>query len=131
MLKKIITVERILVKSNISHYRTKSNGKCSRKIFDHFLKNEQTPNLDLFPNDLKRVTTKKVPQTYIAEEEIAQKIAVLVSRFQLKDVPLFEINPGPCILSKALLKTLNPKKFGLIEQNEEFLDIQMVREHLS
>lgn len=129
MLQKIIRVNPFLAKPRISLYGTESNGSCSRKIFDHFSKNERTPNLDLFPNDMKRVTTKKVPQIYIAEEEIAKKIAVLVSRFQLKDVPLFELNPGPCILSNALLKTMNPKKFGLIEQNEEFLDIQMVRKH--
>lgn len=125
-LNRIYPTNSFLVTSNTRHSSVRPKDKCSRKIFNHFSKNGQASNLNLFPSELKRVTAKKISQIYVANEGTGQQIARSISRFHVKKVPFFELNPGPCILSNALLNELNPKRFGLIEENEEFLDIQMV-----
>lgn len=97
----------------------------SRKILDHFKKSGQQKSLDLFPANLKRVTTKS-QQIYVANEQAAQKIANLISRFYKKNVPFIELSPGPCILSKALLNELDMKTLVFMQRDEEFTDIQKV-----
>lgn len=110
----------------LRYFSVNPKDTCTRKIFNHFHKNGQASSLNLFPSELKRVTTKKDSQIYVAEEAAAQQIAEIISQFHTENVPFFELNPGPCILSNALIQKLNLKKFGLIEKNEEFLDIQKV-----
>lgn len=100
--------------------------KCSSNILKHFSKSNQISNLDLFPSELKRATSKKDTRTYVADNNAAEVIAKALSRLRVNDVPFFEINPGPCILTKALLSHLKPKKLGLIERNPEFLHFQQV-----
>lgn len=110
-----------------NHISSKSKGNGSRRLLDHFNQIGQTSNLDLFPSELKRITSKQEIQVYIANDDAAQKVTNLISKFHNKNVPLFELNPGPCILSKTLLDQLNLEKLVLIEQNEDFKDIQTVR----
>lgn len=116
-----------LINLNAKHLSGKSKGGCSRQIFNHFEKSGQVSNLDLFPSDLKRVAVGKFPHIYVANKEISEKIAQYITKFHHNDVPLFELNPGPCLLSSALLSHLNPKTLILVEKSEEFLSIQHVR----
>ncbi|XP_055321600.1 dimethyladenosine transferase 2, mitochondrial [Sitodiplosis mosellana] len=97
---------------------------CPTKIYNHFSNNGQLSNLDLFPSDLKRITSKKDIDLYVADDDAANVIAKAIARFRMPNVPFFEVNPGPCILAKALLRHLEPKKLGLIEKNKEFIHIQ-------
>lgn len=126
MMNQINCVNWLLTRNSIRHFSEKVKANCSQKIYKHFLKIGQTSNLELFPSELKRVTSKKNPSLYIADQNIADKIASEISRYRNDDVPLFEINSGPCILTRSLLSQLNPSKFGLIERNDEFSEIQRV-----
>lgn len=101
---------------------------CSRNIYNHFLKNGQVDVLDLFPKELKRATTKKEAELYIADPNVANQIANAISQHHLKEVPFFEFNPGPCILTKALLQQLKLNKLGLIESREPFVGTQEVKQ---
>lgn len=101
--------------------------KGSRKIVKYFSENGQTQNLGLFPNDFKKLNARKDLGIYVADAEAANKIASSICRFQKKDVPFFEINPGPCILTRALISQLEFKMLGLTEKNELFSDVQLVR----
>lgn len=98
----------------------------SRKIHEHFEKSGQITNLELFPTDSKRVTRKQNQQIHVANEQTAQQIANLISRFHKKDVPFVELSPGPCILSKALLGQLDMETLVLIQMDKEFAPIQQV-----
>lgn len=98
----------------------------SRKILDQFKKSGQITILNLFPTDLKRVVVKKSQQIYVANEQAAQKITNLISRFYKKNVPFVELSPGPCILSKALLNQLDMQTLVLIQKDEAFAEIQKV-----
>lgn len=110
-----------------------SSGKVkeSRKIRKYFAENGQASNLGLFPNDFKRLNARKSLGIYVADAKTANEIASKISRFQRKNVPFFEINPGPCILTKALISQLELKILGLTEKNELFADIQLVRSNNS
>lgn len=98
----------------------------SRKIHDHFERSGQTTNLNLFPADSKRVTRKKNQPIHVANEQAAQQIAKLISRFYKKNVPFVELSPGPCILSKALLNQMDMETLVLIQMDKEFAPIQQV-----
>lgn len=126
MMNQISCVNWLLTRNGIRHFSEKVKANCSQKIYKHFLKIGQTSNLELFPSKLKRVTSKKNSPLYIADQNIADKIAIEISRYRNDDVPLFEINSGPCILTRSLLNQLKPSKFGLIERNDEFREIQTV-----
>lgn len=104
----------------------KLSSSCPQNILNHFLQNGQVENLKLFPSEWKRITSKKETELYVADQDAAKVIAKTISRFHVKNVPFFEINPGPCILSKALLHYINPKKLGLIEKNDNFAHFQKV-----
>lgn len=106
--------------------KTAKASTCSRKILNHFSNNGQLSNLDLFPSELKVVTSKKDKKIYVADKNAAEKIANTISRLRVTNVPFFEINPGPCILTQSLLHHINQEKLELIEENEEFMNIQEV-----
>lgn len=113
--------------SNVRRFCIKPKTKRgSRKIHEHFEKSGQITNLNLFPADSKRVTRKKNQQIHVANEQAAQQIASLISRFHKKDVPFVELSPGPCILSKALLNQLDMETLVLIQMDNEFAPIQQV-----
>lgn len=101
---------------------------CSRRMYNHFLKNGQIDILQQFPREFKRVTTKRDPELYVADENAAKQITNAIARHRVKEVPFFEINPGPFVLTKALLHQLKLKKIGLIERNEAFANIQKVNQ---
>lgn len=125
IMNRIVGVNLLPIKNTARLFSGKAD--CSQQIYKHFLKIEQTTNLDLFPCDIKKVTTKKNPSLYVADQQIADQIATSISRFRKKNVPFFEINPGPCILTTSLLNQLKPRKIGLIERNDEFTNVQQVR----
>lgn len=116
--------------SLISNYRAlcvqPKAKRGARKVVDHFTKTGQKTDLELFPTDLKRITKKKHPQIYIANEQTGQQIANLISRFYVKTMPFVELSPGPCILSKALLHQLDAQTLVLIETDGEFSDTHQV-----
>lgn len=117
-------------KSFLNAYTLFVNGTakastCSRQILKHFSNNGQLSNLDLFPSELK-VSTSKDKKIYVADKYAAEKIANTILRLRVTNVPFFEINPGPCFLTNSLLNHTNPGKLELIEENEEFMDIQKV-----
>lgn len=101
-------------------------NRGSRKILDHFENSGQITNLDLFPTDLKRVTSKKNQQIYVADKLAGEEIANSIGRFYVKNVPFVELSPGPCILSKALLRQLDVQTLVLIANDGEFADTQQV-----
>lgn len=114
--------------SNIKNLIGVCNARSvSQKIVNHFSKIGQTSNLDLFPNDLKKVSPKRDQTWYVADEKAGEIIAKAISPFYRENVPFFEINPGPCILTKALLRHLNPSILGLVESKEEFSHVQQVQ----
>lgn len=100
---------------------------CSRRIYNHFLKNDQVDILHQFPKELKRVTTKRDPELYVANQNAAKQITHAIARHHVKEVPFFEMNPGPCVLTKVLLQQLKLNKIGLIERNETFANVQKVQ----
>lgn len=120
-------LNKLLLNANNRYFliRTANASTCSKRIHEHFSKNGQLSNLDLFPSDLKQVRSKKHIDLYVADNEAAEVIAKTIARFRVENVPFFEINPGPCILTNALLRHVNPKKLGLIEKNKEFTHIQV------
>lgn len=98
----------------------------SHKIRNHFVKSGQLSNLNLFPEDLQRITSKKQSQIYVASKGASDQIANLIGQFHEKTVPFVELLPGPCILSEALLKQLDMSTLLLVEKDKQFVDIQQV-----
>lgn len=111
--------------------RMASSGS-SKKISKFFQEIGELSNLDVFPSELKRVSKKKVHSSedglYVASNNAAVTIAKAIKPHYLETVPFFEINPGPCILSKALLKHLKPTTLTLVhsENSHTFAPIQQV-----
>lgn len=97
-----------------------------KSIQEHFVKNDGTSTLNLFPTNLKRITTKKNQTLYIADQNVAALIANKISQHRIQNVPFVEIDPGPCILTQELIRQMDLKEIRLIHNNEEFLHIQKV-----
>lgn len=79
----------------------------------------------LFPDLLQRKNLTKLPRAlYIAND--ATQIANAIKPFHKKDVPFFEVNPGPGILTKLLL-TFDCKDLLLFENDSHFIEQLQVK----
>lgn len=106
-------------------------GSGSRHILDYFNKTDNTANLNAFPVNYRKVITKKNPNAfYLANENTANQIVDVISRYYNKNLPFFEVNPGACILTKSLLERLKPEKLYLIERCNDFNEIQTVTKQI-
>lgn len=107
-----------------------ANSKKNRfhsKILKHFKVNDQESILEQFPNELTDKISRKEPKSiYVANEKTANLIANTISKYRKENVPFFECNPGPGILTANLLQHLEPKQLRLIERCTAFISIQEV-----
>lgn len=127
LINRIYCLNWLLIRNNVRYYSEKLKGNCSPKIHEHFKRIRQTANLNLFPVELKKVITRKDHALYVADKNIADKIASIISRFHNDSVPFFEIDPGPGILSNSLMSQLNIKEFISIERSGDFTEIKKVK----
>lgn len=126
LINRIYCLNWLLIRNNVRYYSEKLKRNCSPKIHEHFKRIRQTANLNLFPVELKKVITKKDHALYVADKNIAEKIASTITRFHNDSVPFFEIDPGPGILSNSLISQLNTKEFLSIERSGNFTEIKTV-----
>lgn len=99
-----------------------------QKITKHFKSNDENENLSKFPSYFYKISHKKRPTAvYVADQKAAQIIVDSIRRFHKPNVPFFEVNPGPCILSECLLSQLNPIQLYLLESNSDFDAVQKVQ----
>lgn len=106
---------------------TSETNRCHSKILKHFKVNNQESILKQFPNELTDKISRKEPKSiYVANENTANSIAKTISKYHKENVPFFECNPGPGILTANLLQHLHPKRLRLIEKCIAFSSIQAV-----
>ncbi|XP_031617857.1 dimethyladenosine transferase 2, mitochondrial [Contarinia nasturtii] len=97
----------------------------SKQILKHFTSTGQQSNLKLFPREM-RTSCSKSKFLYVASDETAQIIAKAIQPHYITNVPFFEVDPGPCILTRAFLQHLRPTTLALINRYkaEKFKTIQ-------
>lgn len=111
--------------STLPHITTQPKGK-PQKIFEHFQQSNTLNLLNEFPKEVKRVMTNKLPDgIYIANEDAAEEIFNILRSRRKPGVPFIEINPGPGLLTKRMLK-VEPSKIKLCESNPYFEPILQV-----
>lgn len=99
-----------------------------QKITKHFQNNDENETLSKFPSHFQKISYKKKPSAvYVANQKAAKTIVDSIRRFHKTNVPFFEVNPGPCILSECFLSELQPIQLYLIESNSDFYKIQEVQ----
>lgn len=100
-----------------------------QKITKHFQNNDDKNEiLSKFPSHLQKISHEKKPSAvYVADRKAAKTIVDSIRRFHKTNVPFFEVNPGPCILSECILSELQQIQLYLIESNSYFNTIQEVQ----
>lgn len=100
----------------------------NQKIKKHFKSTDENETLSKFPSHFQKISHKKEPSAvYVADRKAAVTIVDSIRRFHKTNVPFFEVNPGPCILSECLLSELQQIQLYLIETNGDFNTIQEVQ----
>lgn len=98
-----------------------------QKITKHFKSNDENEIFSKFPSHFHKISHKKKPNAvYVADQKAAKTIVDSIRRFHKTNVPFFEVNPGPCILTECLLSELLQIQLYLIESNSDFNTIQEV-----
>lgn len=111
---------------NLVHKRYLAST-VKQKITKHFKSNDENEILSKFPSHFHKISHKNKPNAvYVANQKAAQTIVDSIRRFHKANVPFFEVNPGPCILTECLLSELLKIELYLIESNSEFDTIQKV-----
>lgn len=75
---------------------------------------------------LNRRSSYKNPQLYVANNDTAVQIITSLSKYHNKNVPFVELNPGPCVLTRQLVKQLPIKRLILVEEAQKFEDFHTV-----
>lgn len=101
--------------------RPKTVYKLHDELKGCFTSPEQLALLDLFPEKLKRKKQKGPEHLYLADEATASTIAKHLLHYYNGSVPIVEVNPGPGLLSKELLKRKFVTDLRLFEVHREFL----------
>lgn len=78
-----------------------------------------------FPH-LKAKSREECPQLFVGNEGTAKEIVNIIGKYHKPNVPFFEINAGPCIFTKELVKHLPITKLVLLENDDRFEDVQKV-----
>lgn len=101
--------------------RPKTVYKLHDELKNYFVSPEQRALLDSFPENLKRKKQKGPEHLYLADPETASTVAKHILLDYNGNVPIVEVNPGPGLLTKELLKRKIVTDMRLFEVQRDFL----------
>lgn len=101
--------------------RPKTVYKLHEDLKSYFVSPEQKLLLDLFPDKLKRKKQKGPEHLYLSDPATASTVAKHILTDYNGNIPIVEVNPGPGLLTKVLIKRNIVKDLRLFEVHREFL----------
>lgn len=75
---------------------------------------------------LMRRSSHKDSKLYVASTDIANQIINSISKYRNASVPFIEFNPGPCVLTRQIIRQMPASRLVLVEENAEFQQSQKV-----
>lgn len=75
---------------------------------------------------LKRRSSHKESKLYVASTDTANQIINLISKYRNASVPFIEFNPGPCVLTRQIIRKLCASRLVLVEEDAQFQESQKV-----